>query len=282
MSAVRLRIRSSLLLFHFLIGMVTAQTGISSHLESDLRRDFEKKAVLVRHFYEGSLLRYDDSLRPVGAPEGSWTVTGYVEIKQLRIENDVVTIEGRRLAAIYDEKQRNMRLARYDEPVLFKIPVRSDDDARRKFDQIFVTIGEDPATLVPSHWRHYAETHEIVDLRKPLKDQPTMQRTLREGVYQVGGEISPPRPIYRPEPTFTAFARRFHIQGQTAILMTLNEKGEPEDLSIVKPLGAGLDEAAVQTVKQWRFEPALRRGEPVKVRIMVEVAYHLYPGSKRY
>jgi TonB family protein len=230
---------------------------------------------LIRHFYEGPLLRYDDSLQAIRAPEGTWTVSGYVEIKKIQVKDGSVVIEGGRLAAIYDEKQHNMRLARYDEPVIIKLTAGSDDDARKKVAQIFVGNSDDIAALVPSYWRHYAETHEITDLSKRPKQALATPPQSNDDVHTIGGGISPPRPTQHPEPSVTPFARRFRIQGNTALSLTVDENGEPQDISIVKPLGAGFDEAAVEAVKQWRFEPARKSGQPIKVRVVVEISYHL-------
>jgi TonB family protein len=249
--------------------------AISSHLEGELRSSLEKQTVLVRHFYEGSLLRYDKDAHVVGAPEGSWTVTGYIEIQRVRITDGVIIMEARRLAAIYDQKQRNMRLARYGEPVVIKVPTENDADAQKKLKQVFVTVNEDQVALVPSYWRHYAETHEIIDLKTPFKRPADQDIEPNNGVYRVGGSVSPPKPLKMPEPRFTQFARKFQIQGNTALTLVVDENGEPQDISIAKPLGAGLDEAAVEAVKQWRFEPARKNGQPVKVRILVETNYHL-------
>jgi len=247
---------------------------ISNHLEKDLRSTLEKQTLLVRHFYEGSLLRYDKDCKVVGAPEGRWTVTGYVEVQRLRIEDGALVMEARRLAAIYDKKQRNMRLARYGEPVVIKIPIASDSDALQKLKQVFVTIEEDQAALVPSYWRHYAETHEIIDLKKPFTRPEEKDAEPKDGVYRVGGSITPPKPLKMPEPHFTQFARQFGIQGNTAIVVVVDENGAPQDLSIAMPLGAGLDEAAVEALEKWRFEPARKDGQPVKVRVLVEFDYH--------
>jgi TonB family protein len=265
---------TSFLLF---TALATAQTPISDHLERDLRQHYEKKVVLVRHFYEGPLIRYDDTMQVVRAPEGSWTVTGYVQIKKVHVKDGAVFMEGERLAAIFDEKKKTMRLARYDEPVVIKFPIASDDDTRKKLFQIFVSKGDEAASLVPSYWRHYAETHDLTDPSKPFAESPKAPVPPTD-VHRVGGEITPPRPIYKPEPSFTQFARRFRIQGQMGLVVTLNEKGEPQDISIVEPLGAGLDESAVAAIQKWRFEPSRKKdsGEPVKVRIQVDVDYRFY------
>jgi len=59
------------------------------------------------------------------------------------------------------------------------------------------------------------------------------------------------------------------------LLIIVNELGAVTDCRVAKPLGMGLDEKAVETVKTWEFKPSLRNGKPVAVRVAVEVAFRL-------
>jgi TonB family protein len=52
--------------------------------------------------------------------------------------------------------------------------------------------------------------------------------------------------------------------------------GRPRDLRVSRSLGMGLDERALQAVRQWKFEPALKDGHPVAVQMNVEVSFRLY------
>ena len=56
----------------------------------------------------------------------------------------------------------------------------------------------------------------------------------------------------------------------------VDSKGNVTDAQVVKPLGMGLDQNAVATVKTWKFKPALRNGTPVPVKVMVEVSFRLF------
>jgi len=58
--------------------------------------------------------------------------------------------------------------------------------------------------------------------------------------------------------------------------MIVDAEGRPRDIRIVRGLGYGLDTKAIEAVKQWRFQPALKDGKAVNVQISVEVAFHLY------
>jgi len=96
------------------------------------------------------------------------------------------------------------------------------------------------------------------------------------GVYHVGGGISAPTAISSPDPDYTEEARRAKKQGTCVLWMIVDSTGHPRDIRVQRGLGFGLDAKAVEAVKQWRFQPALKDGRPVDVQISVEVEFHLY------
>jgi len=96
------------------------------------------------------------------------------------------------------------------------------------------------------------------------------------GVFSVGGNISAPIPIYKPEPPYSEQARKAKYQGTVVLWIIVDAQGNVTDAQVVKPLGMGLDENAVSTVKTWKFKPAMRNGVPVPVKVMVEVSFRLF------
>ncbi len=97
------------------------------------------------------------------------------------------------------------------------------------------------------------------------------------GAYSVGGDISAPIPIYKPEPAYTEEARKAKYEGTVVLWIVVDASGAVTDCRVVKPLGLGLDANAVDTVKTWKFKPALKNGTPVPVRVMVQVGFRLGP-----
>jgi len=88
--------------------------------------------------------------------------------------------------------------------------------------------------------------------------------------------VSPPVPTYQPQPAYTPQARRDQIEGTVEVWITIDSQGsvvEAQEMS--KPLGDGLDEKAIETVKTWKFKPATLEGVPVPVRVRVEVSFRL-------
>jgi periplasmic protein TonB len=96
------------------------------------------------------------------------------------------------------------------------------------------------------------------------------------GVFHVGGGTSAPRPIYSPEPEFSEEARKAKYQGVCTLGLIVGIDGRPTNIRVLSSLGMGLDEKAIEAVKNWKFEPAMRDGHPVRVEIAVEVDFHLY------
>jgi TonB family protein len=90
------------------------------------------------------------------------------------------------------------------------------------------------------------------------------------------GEVSAPRQISNREPEFSEYARIAKYQGTMTLSLIVDPSGVPKNVAVVMPLGLGLDEKAVEAVRAWRFEPAIKDGQPVAVAIMVEVDFHLY------
>jgi TonB family protein len=57
--------------------------------------------------------------------------------------------------------------------------------------------------------------------------------------------------------------------------VTVDENGVPQNIQMVRPLGMGLDQKAIEAVQQWRFKPAMLNGQPVAVSANIEVDFRL-------
>jgi len=96
------------------------------------------------------------------------------------------------------------------------------------------------------------------------------------GIFHVGGGVSPPRVIYQVDPEFSEEARKAKYQGTCTLMLVVDKAGRPTNIRVASSLGMGLDEKAIEAVKNWRFEPSVKDGHPVNVEIAVEVEFHLY------
>jgi protein TonB len=95
------------------------------------------------------------------------------------------------------------------------------------------------------------------------------------GVYRIGGGVSDPVPIFKPEPEYSEEARKAKFQGAVMLSIIIDENGKTRDVRVVRPLGLGLDEKAIEAVLKWRFKPSLKDGRAVAVSANVEVNFRL-------
>jgi TonB family protein len=88
--------------------------------------------------------------------------------------------------------------------------------------------------------------------------------------------VTMPHAIFMPGPEYTEQARKKKINGTVVVSLTVKVDGTTRDIKVVKGVGYGLDEKAVETVSRWKFSPALKDGQPIEKEITVELAFHLY------
>jgi bla regulator protein blaR1 len=92
-------------------------------------------------------------------------------------------------------------------------------------------------------------------------------------IYQVGNGVSAPTLIFAPDPQYTEEASKARYQGVCVLSLIVDAKGKPQRVQVVRHLGMGLDQKAVEAVKQYQFEPAMLSGKPVPVKVNIEVNF---------
>jgi TonB family protein len=96
------------------------------------------------------------------------------------------------------------------------------------------------------------------------------------GIMSVGGGVSAPLVIHSVEPEFTDDARRANYQGSVSIKLIVDSQGNPQDVRLIGHLGMGLDEKAIEAVRQYKFRAAMYQGHQVSVQIVIDVDFHLH------
>jgi TonB family protein len=95
------------------------------------------------------------------------------------------------------------------------------------------------------------------------------------GPIRVGGDVKAPDKIYSPSPQYTEIARKARITGVVIVEAIIDKQGNVTNVKILKGLPMGLDQAAVDAVKRWRFEPATLNGKPVAVIYNLTINFQL-------
>jgi protein TonB len=97
------------------------------------------------------------------------------------------------------------------------------------------------------------------------------------GVYRPGSGVTSPQLVTQVKPQYTTDAMRAKIQGKVLLEVVVMPDGRAGDIRVLRSLDRtfGLDEEAIKAMRQWRFRPGTREGQPVPVLVTVEMEFTL-------
>lgn len=95
------------------------------------------------------------------------------------------------------------------------------------------------------------------------------------GVFRVGGGVSAPTVLYKVDPEYSEEARKAKYSGTVLLSVIVDAEGHAKDIRVLKSLGMGLDEKAVEAVQKWKFKAGMKGGQAVSVRAQIEVNFRL-------
>lgn len=266
----------------FLVALLLLAGGFSplktseidiSRLEQDLNGTYRGNTLIVRSFYRGKVLCYDGQGKLLkGGPEGPWTVSGMVEIKRVRIRQHILEIQADRILLYYDQERKKLRGLRGDslviEATLEQGPY-SIESIRPILTKIFLSPSEQLADVVPDYWKQFcAEEADPTQRSRRVDDVAAEARAQFL-------DVKPPILLRKREPPYSEEARRARLQGALVLYVVVDARGDVSEVRVVRPLGLGLDEEAVRTIRKWKFKPATRSGAPIAARILVEISFRL-------
>jgi periplasmic protein TonB len=96
------------------------------------------------------------------------------------------------------------------------------------------------------------------------------------GVFQIGGGISAPILVFQPDPEFSEEARKAKFQGEVLVNLVVDATGRPTRVRVIRPVGMGLDEKALEAVRQYKFKPARKGTQAVAVELNVAVNFQIF------
>jgi protein TonB len=97
-----------------------------------------------------------------------------------------------------------------------------------------------------------------------------------EVVYEIGNGVTAPKPVSTPNPAYSDKARKKKINGTVIVAMIVTPEGKVRDVKVIKSLEESLDQQAITAVRAWKFEPAMKDGNPVAVHMRAEVSFRVY------
>jgi TonB family protein len=154
-------------------------------------------------------------------------------------------------------------------------PAHSAMVMNKALDNIFAS-DIDPRMMshLPEYWQEYFAS----------KSQHRQYMPSDAGIKVVSEGMTPPKVLNSIDPSSNEFAQKYGIAGMELLRTVVDASGVPRQMAIARPIGFGLDEKAVEAVKNSHFTPATLNGQPVPVVIDLVVTFRIYsnrtkPGS---
>lgn len=287
-----------------------------SSLEQDLSHTFVGRSFTIRNFYRGSLLKFasDGGLLNKAEP-GFWSRDGMVKFSSVKLSSDgLLVFHGERYCVLFDPKEGEFSNVRTGDKLEIAVQIPPDKLTPAGtipiLYKVFVTGKEQLSELVPSYWRNCLSQKVIrIDQSSPWEcvsdlKQPVINfhgktiaweveppdRTLHTGMkrylirhrvaYLAEQVTSAPQVLLAPNPFFD-WAQNRTVLGDSVLVLgfTVDPDGHAQDVTVVSPVGMGIDDDAVQTLLTWKFQPAKLNGAAVTVpaRVIFEI---LTPDSR--
>jgi len=101
------------------------------------------------------------------------------------------------------------------------------------------------------------------------------EATLPAGVYRVGNGVTKPSVIHQVDTSYSTEAVKARLVGTVLLRAIVGIDGKPSDFEVRRGLGLDLDERAIEAVSNWQFGPGTKDGQPVKVRVQIEMSFAL-------
>jgi TonB family protein len=230
------------------------------------------KPLYLRGFWGENKLSFDENGKPAKKYDWvSFTEAG-MDVSSVKMQGGLLHIEGQRVGLEFPAKEAPKRL-RTGGKIAIDIGGGPGTDYTKALDAIFVPDLASLTPALPLYWRGYATDYFVPGENTPAAVNFVNQKQKTEGVAHIDKTVKPPGVLESGTPSYTDAARQMGLHGVVQIYLWVTENGTPDHLRIVKPLGLGLDEAALAAVVKYKFAPATQNGKPVKVDLYIDVNF---------
>lgn len=247
---------------------------------------------------------------------GDWTVDGFVRVTSLTLSGQRLTINADRLLLLNNgqtfafqqsggkKKEKAKRTSGLHIEVEFDPSGITAEKADMALARIFLTAQDRIADFVPDYWKPCVVAASTGVGRKeyiacgfpsgfaaipgviPNSDEHAELvhgyygevKAPDLGVVPMEKRVTPPRLLTgsSPDPDLSTEARKLGYQGAVGLLIVVDKTGQVQNVRVLRPLGLGLEQKAVEALRKWRFSPAEKDGHPVAVELGVQIDFHLY------
>ena len=271
---------------------------VSKTIESHLQQQFVGHLAVLRNFYSDSKLHYDSSGHLQGnSSRGFGPIDGSIRVTKVKVDRRTIEIGGDTPIPVWDpatgavtwgtvpwkkslnidtpadvnlESATALLQTLFYKPEETATPACSAEEKSRFASQVKKNI--DAAYTTPAK----NETKPVGNPASSLNEVPRICFPTGEVAYMNARGVVFPKARHTPDPSYTSTGLNARLTGHVDLMFIVSPQGQATSVIMVgKPLGAGLDEQTLKTMRTWRFDPATFDGKPVPSSLFVEFHFDL-------
>ncbi len=248
--------------------------AVAQSTEADVSARLVGKQLFLRGLWGDDKLKFDADGKPAETyAVQPFTVDGF-EAESVSLKGGNLKASGHRFGLEFDTTGAIKHVP------LEKMTIEVNGDAGTDFgkalDAIFTNDLVDLVPAMPGYWQKYAAEHFLLAdnaLKAPSKVET---KTSDDKLMHIGGSVEKPKPLHTPQPEYSKAARKKKLSGVVQVYLVIETDGTPSHITILKPLGMGLDDQAALCVSQYRFKPATKDGKPVRADIWIDLSFQIW------
>jgi TonB family protein len=254
------------LILPLLLLLQAAGTDSDRSIQEILNNKYARKLLTVRDFPIGERFLFDaDGKLLSGGTPGVFTLDGTLRVESVRVSSDRIEIRGRRAFLNYNSRTQKLEEFLSNEQMRLQFARKAGVPVEPGIDAALLPL-ERLAPVVPTYWKRFLDGN--VGLQTVV-DPATGVRVPRAS--ETLGLM--PRNVRQVTPEYPAILKPYGVTGSVLLHVIVDDSGKPTIPDIVEPAGFGLDQAAIEAVRQWEYEPARQEGKPVQVYFRVRVNF---------
>jgi len=247
------------------MGFAQQAAGVAAPVEQrdvavDAASQWIGRALFLRCFCAENSLGFDAQGHVQGVVKKvDWTVAGVNLQKVVRKEPGEIELDGVRVAVRYATDRHEFdRHPQNDDKI--RILLADTGDAagvERALKAVFaVGIDRELQLSLPDYWQHYFNP-AMAWPKDSLEGVPIETKVTPSATASVA------QVTHKTEAGYAAYASRDRVTGTVTLHLVIDADGTPRRISIMQPLGYGLDEKAVEAAAKYRFAAAIVQGKAV-------------------
>jgi TonB family protein len=247
--------------------LFTAASPAQVTTEAAIAARLVKKPIYLRGGWKEDTLRFDSDGGFFGDhPTGSFTLAA-MDVTGVALDKEKAVITGNREVLEFLPAGPSRITLGVLLTVVITAPANGDFEPA--LNKIFADGLPDLTPSVPDFWQPYMQKTFLPD--KASATAAAAPPTGDDAPKRIGGDVTAPVLLKHPEVRYTDMGRSLQYSGSALLHAVVRKDGSVGDIHVARPIGLGLDEAAMAAVSHYTYKPARQNGAPVAVEMDIEV-----------